>query len=248
MKRGREAALDVYVNKGQQARWTFWRSCWRRRERGQPPSESALRPHPPSARELRAGVHSGVANFSTPKLIARRRIITPAHRFYNGPRPPAPPAVADAAPGPQWPRTAPRDPAISAAPRPDTLRRPRHTALAAVHTIAVRHLGGRAQGSAQEEDILHEEAHPLHGRQGHQGPHKPEQMLRMREGKAGSLPMSLLRRRYVLHSFSSATEKNKTKEPSDRAGSYQIQHLWQPLVVCANAYTEAGETVEASRA
>lgn len=177
VKRGREAALGVYVNKGQQARWTFWRSCWRRRERGRPPSESALRPYPPSARELRAGVHCQFLNTKTNRRTAHHHACPPnrqSARFCNGPRPPASPAVADAAPGPQWPCPAPCDPAAAAAPRPDTLRRPRHSALAAVHTIAVRHMGGRAQGSPQEEDVLHEEAHPLHGRQGPQGPYKPE--------------------------------------------------------------------------
>ena len=180
------------VNKVQQARWTFWRSCWRGKERGRPRSESALRPPPPSARELRAGVHWQFLNTKTNRRSASRVPLTATPPLNHGPRPPAAAAVADPAARPRRPPATRRRPAAAAAPRPDTPRRPRHSALAAIDPVAVRHMGGRAQGSPQEEDVVHEEAHTLHGWQGSQGPHKPEQMLCMRQGEAGSLPVSLL--------------------------------------------------------
>lgn len=57
-------------------------------------------------------------------------------------------------------------------------------------------------------------------------------MLRMREGKAGSLPMSLLRRWYVLHSSRSAIETEKENKRNRLTGPAAIKsnifgnHWW----------------------
>ncbi|KAJ8111034.1 hypothetical protein OPT61_g6279 [Boeremia exigua] len=126
---------------------------------------------------------------------------SPAAHRHHGARPPAAPAVADADARPQrhqWPRPPRPEPAVPAAPGTvDAVRRARHSvAVAAVVPFVGRDLGWRAQGRAEEEDVIHEEAHAVPGGQGDQGHHITEQVLGLRADKTRARAVPVLRRRH----------------------------------------------------
>jgi hypothetical protein len=149
------------------------------RERGQPRSVALERVRE-GALELRLGCQI----VPTPPAIATRETARPhappllVHSTHDGARPPASAAVADTAACPQWAHPAYPGHSIPATPltalphTPHAIRRVRDTVhMVPVLSVAERDLGRRLEGSAQEEDVISQEAPTVHGGQRTEGHH-----------------------------------------------------------------------------